>query len=64
MLFALSLTWPEPRGGWAVAAFPVMVWALVELGMFKGEQGANRFGPSPLATQAAWGADSGVRREV
>ena len=48
VVLALSLTWPAPRGGWAVAAFPVMVWALVELGVLPGEQGANRFGPSPL----------------
>ena len=49
VLFALSLMWPTPRGGWAVAAFPVIVWALVELGVLNGEQGENRFGPSPLS---------------
>jgi uncharacterized membrane protein YhaH (DUF805 family) len=26
----------------------VLVWAIVELGVLPGEQGANRFGPNPL----------------
>ena len=26
----------------------VLVWAIVELGVLAGEQGANRFGPNPL----------------
>jgi uncharacterized membrane protein YhaH (DUF805 family) len=64
VLFALSLTWPTPRGGWAVAAFPVMVWALVELGVLPGEQGTNRFGPSPLAPPSAWPAESGAGGEA
>jgi len=49
VLLALALVWPEFRGGWAVLATPVMIWAVVELGLLPGEQGANRFGPSPLA---------------
>ena len=53
VLFALALEWPNPRGGAAVAALPVMVWAIVELGVLSGEQGANRFGLSPLASSAA-----------
>lgn len=28
----------------------VIVWAIVELGVLTGEQGANRFGPNPLKT--------------
>ena len=49
VLLALALVWPEFRGGWAVLATPVMIWAVVELGLMAGEQGANRFGPPPLA---------------
>ena len=64
VLFALSLTWPTPRSGWVVAAFPVMVWALVELGVFPGEQGANRFGPSPLTSAPTWTAETGARGDV
>ncbi len=60
VLFALSLTWPTPRGGWAVAAFPVMVWALVELGVLSGEQGANRFGANPLPATPTWNRESGA----
>ena len=26
----------------------LLVWAIVELGVLAGEQGANRFGPNPL----------------
>jgi uncharacterized membrane protein YhaH (DUF805 family) len=62
VLFALSLTWPSARGGWAVAAFPVMVWALVELGVLPSEQGANRFGQNPLTPLPAWDTESGAGR--
>ena len=52
VLFALGMLWPTARGAWAVLALPVMIWAIVELGVMRGEQGANRFGPSPLAAPA------------
>ncbi|MEO8927585.1 MAG: DUF805 domain-containing protein [Caulobacteraceae bacterium] len=53
VLFALVMIWPTPRGARAVVALPVMIWAVVELVAMAGEQGANRFGPSPLATATA-----------
>ena len=41
------------RSGWfqAIALIPVIgwIWLLVELGFLKGSEGANRFGPDPLA---------------
>jgi uncharacterized membrane protein YhaH (DUF805 family) len=52
VLFALAMIWPTPHGARAVVALPMMIWAVVELGMLPGEQGANRFGPSPLAAPA------------
>ncbi|MBA3811627.1 MAG: DUF805 domain-containing protein [Caulobacteraceae bacterium] len=48
ILIALAMIWPDPRGARAVLALPVMIWAAIELGVMAGEQGANRFGPSPL----------------
>jgi len=52
VLFALVMIWPTPHGATAVLALPVLIWAFVELGFLAGEQGANRFGPSPLAAAA------------
>jgi uncharacterized membrane protein YhaH (DUF805 family) len=50
VLFAFVLVWPSPHGARAVIALPVLIWAVVELGLLPGEPGVNRFGPSPLAT--------------
>ncbi len=52
VLLAFAAVWPEPRGSGAVLALPVLVWAVVELAVLSGEQGANRFGPSPLAPES------------
>jgi uncharacterized membrane protein YhaH (DUF805 family) len=52
ILFAWVLIWPNDHGARAVVALPVIVWAVVELGVLAGEEGANRFGPSPLASAA------------
>ena len=49
VLLAMILIWRTPEGGRFILALPVMVWSVVELGLLTGEQGANRFGPSPLA---------------
>ncbi len=51
VLFVVVMIWPEPRGSRAILAFPVLVWAFVELGLLAGEQGANRFGASPGAAR-------------
>jgi uncharacterized membrane protein YhaH (DUF805 family) len=48
VLLAMILIWRIPEGGRFLLALPVTVWSLVELGLLPGEQGANRFGPSPL----------------
>ena len=48
ILFALVIVWPIPR---TFLDFPfslVVLWAVVELGVMGGEQGANRYGPNPL----------------
>ncbi len=41
------------RSGWfqAIMLIPIIggIWLLVELGFLKGSEGANRFGPDPLA---------------
>jgi uncharacterized membrane protein YhaH (DUF805 family) len=50
VLFAWAMIWPTEHGARAVVAWPVVIWAVVELGVLAGEQGANRFGPSPVAT--------------
>ena len=47
-LLALAAVWPTVHPAAAVVAAPVLVWTLVELGLLAGEQGANRFGPSPV----------------
>jgi uncharacterized membrane protein YhaH (DUF805 family) len=52
VLLALALVWPQARGAGAVLALPVLVWALVELAILPGEQGANRFGPPPIEGEA------------
>ncbi len=53
VLFGEVLVWTAPNGARFVLALPVLIWALVELGLLPGEQGANRFGPSPLTILTA-----------
>jgi uncharacterized membrane protein YhaH (DUF805 family) len=48
ILFALVVVWPIPR---TFLDFPfslIVLWAVVELGVMGGEQGANRYGPNPM----------------
>jgi uncharacterized membrane protein YhaH (DUF805 family) len=52
VLFVIVMIWPSPHGVRAVLAAPVLLWSFVELGLMAGEQGANRFGPSPLGATA------------
>lgn len=55
--FALALyakRWHDrDKSGWwtLILLIPIIgpIWALVELGILPGTQGANRFGPDPLA---------------
>jgi len=49
VLFALVAVWPTPHGFGAFVFTLILAWATIELGVMQGEDGANRFGPSPLA---------------
>jgi uncharacterized membrane protein YhaH (DUF805 family) len=52
VLTALIFAWPNSNGARVLLAAPVLIWALVELGLLPGETGANRFGQRP-AEEAA-----------
>jgi uncharacterized membrane protein YhaH (DUF805 family) len=52
VLFALVAVWPTPHGFGAFLFTLILAWAAIELGVMQGEDGANRFGPSPLAQGA------------
>ena len=52
VLFALVAVWPTPHGFGAFVFVLILAWATIELGVMQGEDGANRFGPSPLALAA------------
>jgi len=49
VLFALIAVWPTPHGFGALIFTLILGWAVIELGVMQGEDGANRFGPSPIA---------------
>ena len=49
VIFALIAVWPAPHGVGAIVFTLILAWAAIELGVMHGEDGANRFGPSPLA---------------
>lgn len=53
VLIAVLFVWPTPHGAPAILAVPVIIWAVVELGVLPGEQGANRFGANPLTLVGA-----------
>lgn len=48
VVLALALAWPTPDGLLDYAACIIILWAVIELGVMPGEQGANRFGPNPV----------------
>ena len=52
ILFALVAVWPSPHGVGALIFTLILGWAVIELGVMQSEAGANRFGPSPLASAA------------
>jgi len=52
ILFALVAVWPTPHGFGALIFSLILLWAVIELGVMHGEDGANRFGPSPIAGAA------------
>ncbi len=52
VLVSLRGVWPHPKGFFDFVFILALVWALVELAVLPGEQGANRFGPNPLKPAA------------
>lgn len=48
ILTSIVAVWPHPAGFLDFPFFLVLVWALVELAIMPGEQGANRYGVNPL----------------
>jgi len=52
ILVAVVAVWPQPEHFLDFLFSLVLIWAVVELGVMGGEQGANRYGPNPLKTIA------------
>lgn len=52
VLMGVLMFWPSTHAVGAILAAPVIIWAVVELGVLPGEQGANRFGPNPVVFTA------------
>jgi uncharacterized membrane protein YhaH (DUF805 family) len=52
VLVAVIAIWPQPEHFLDFMFALVVVWAIVELGVMGGEQGANRYGLNPLKTIA------------
>ena len=50
ILVAVVAVWPQPEHFLDFMFCLVIAWAIVELGVMGGEQGANRYGPNPLKT--------------
>jgi uncharacterized membrane protein YhaH (DUF805 family) len=50
VLVAVIAVWPQPEHFLDFMFSLVIVWAIVELGVMGGEQGANRYGANPLKT--------------
>jgi len=50
ILMAFIAVWPQPEHFLDFMFCLVIAWAVVELGVMGGEQGANRYGPNPLKT--------------
>jgi uncharacterized membrane protein YhaH (DUF805 family) len=48
VLLSMIAVWPHTPGFFDFIFALVLIWAVVELALMKGEQGANRFGPSPV----------------
>jgi uncharacterized membrane protein YhaH (DUF805 family) len=53
VLMSLVAVWPTPRHFLDFLFSGVVVWAIVELGVMPGEQGANRYGLNPLKPASA-----------
>jgi len=53
ILFAIVAVWPHPSSFLDFPFMLLLVWAVVDLGVLPGEQGANRYGPNPLSAPLA-----------
>ena len=53
VLVSLVAVWPAPSSFFDFLFALVLIWAVVELAVLPGEQGANRYGPNPLKEAAA-----------
>lgn len=53
VILALIAVWSAPSGFFDFPFWLVLIWAIVELGVLPGEQGANRYGPNPLRPATA-----------
>lgn len=53
VLLAVVGVWPRPESFFDFLFVLVLIWALVELGVMRGEPGANRYGPNPQRLAAA-----------
>ena len=53
IIVAVIAVWPRPEGFFDFLFSVLLLWAVVELGVMGGEQGANRFGPNPARPAAA-----------
>lgn len=49
ILASVVAVWPHPESFLDFPFFLVLVWAVVELALLSGEQGANRYGLNPMA---------------
>ena len=47
ILAAVAICWPTPHGVLDFLGVIALVWAVIELAVMPGEQGANRYGPNP-----------------
>ncbi|KQV56670.1 MULTISPECIES: DUF805 domain-containing protein [unclassified Caulobacter] len=48
ILVAVVAVWPQPEHFLDFLFSLVLIWAIVELGVMGGEQGANRYGANPM----------------
>jgi uncharacterized membrane protein YhaH (DUF805 family) len=53
VLLAAVVVWPRPSGIVDYMFSGVLVWAVIDLGLMRGQAGANRYGPNPLRQLAA-----------
>lgn len=49
ILLSVLVVWPHRAGLLDFPFWLVLIWTVIDLGVMPGEQGANRYGPSPLA---------------